>query len=98
MLVEVKLQLLISYVDTQLLKRVGTEILEPKDVQNSNVSYILFPTEREKCTHIEGEGHIGILASAKCSEAAKVQCVGIFITAVDHQQLAIRNQLVALYT
>lgn len=50
MLVEVKLQLFISYVDTQLLKRVGTEILEPKDVQNSDISYILFPTERKVCT------------------------------------------------
>lgn len=48
MLVEIELQLFIGYVDTQLLKRVGTEILEPKNVQNSNVSHILFPTERGK--------------------------------------------------
>lgn len=31
-LVEIELELLVSHVDQQLLKRVGPEVLEPKDV------------------------------------------------------------------
>ena len=37
MLVEVKLQLLISHVDAELLKRVLAKVLEPENIQDPNV-------------------------------------------------------------
>ena len=55
MLVEVELKLFIGYVDAQLLKRICPEIFEPKDVQNTNVSHVLYPAVRIVvtwlCTH-----------------------------------------------
>ena len=44
MLVEIELQLLISYVNTQLFKGVDTEVLKSENVQNSDVSDITLPT------------------------------------------------------
>lgn len=86
MLVEVKLQLFIGYVDTQLLKRVSTEILEPKDVQNSDVSYILFPTERKVKKYVHGGGR-GHRHSSRCYinvlSVLKLQKYNIFISAAD---------------
>ena len=40
MLVEVKLQLFIGNVDTQLLKGVGTKVLKTKNVQNANIQQL----------------------------------------------------------
>ena len=42
-LVKVELKLFIGYVDAQLLKGICSEIFKPKDVQNANVSHVLYP-------------------------------------------------------
>lgn len=53
MLVEVELDLLISNVDAQLLKRVPLEVLKPEYVEDPDVQSFLLLTVRTKDT--EGE-------------------------------------------
>lgn len=48
MLVEVKLNLFVSDVDTELFKGVGPEILEAKDVQYTNPVLVFFAIESNK--------------------------------------------------
>ena len=42
LLVEVELYLLVSNVNTQLLERIGLEVLEAEDVKNANSIFVVF--------------------------------------------------------
>lgn len=46
MLIEVELNLFIGNVDTELFKRIFFEILEAKDIKNSNVQTVIVSTAK----------------------------------------------------
>ncbi len=46
LLVEVELELLVGHVDAELLKRIGSNVLKAKDVQNTNIHYLCRAMEK----------------------------------------------------